>query len=62
MTDLPTSCDRSYKKAKSKIVPKLMMEFFFISFWLKLKIGDVEFWGEGWWRGERQARQDISRG
>lgn len=28
MTDPPNSCDRSYKKAKGKIVPRLMMDFF----------------------------------
>ena len=57
MTDPPNSCDRSYKKAKGKIVPRLMMDFFsLISFWLKLKIGDVEFLGEAWWQGQGQAR------
>ena len=48
MTDPPNSCDRSYKKAKGKIVPRLMMDFFFFSHFLLAETEDTGcrvFWG-----------------
>ena len=47
MTDLPTSCDRSYKKAKSKIVPRLMMEFFFHLLLPETEDRRCRVWGGG---------------